>query len=279
MKYINVADLHIHTTASDGAYTLGEVAGLAAQAGLEIIAVTDHDSVSGLDAGSRVDSVEVIPGVELSAELGAREVHILGYYIDTANERLQETLVKLQQKRRERLHGILEKLSELKIDIDAQEVLDIAAGSSVGRLHVAELLIDKGHATTLYEAFRDFLGPEGKAFVPKTRFSVAAAIELVHASGGAAVLAHPGYIFAPVEIRSFAREGLDGIEAYYPRHSPSDTMQALELAEELRMVVTGGSDFHGRRSTDVSIGATRVSRLEVEKLYERSRMYAAGRIS
>ncbi len=276
MKYINVADLHIHTTASDGAYGVEEVTRMASQAGLEIISITDHDSVSALDARDKITSVELVSGVELSAELGAREVHILGYYINPDDEKLRVTLEGLQKMRRARLHAILEKLSEMKIDIDPQEVLDIAAGASVGRLHVAELLIDKGHVNTLYEAFRNFLGPEGKAFVPKTRFSVYEAIELLHSAGGAAVLAHPGYVFAPVEVRGFAREGLDGIEAYYPRHSPGDTAQALSLAEELDMVATGGSDFHGRRSTEVPLGASRVSREHVEKLYQRSRRYAAG---
>jgi predicted metal-dependent phosphoesterase TrpH len=279
MIYTRVADLHIHTTASDGAYSLAEVACLARQADLEVISVTDHDSVSAVEQSAPRLPVEVIPGVELSAELGAREVHILGYYMNPSDERLQGTLTRLQQKRRERIDAILTKLAEFKIDIDPQEVLDVASGASVGRLHVAELLIDKGHAASLYEAFRYFLGPEGKAFVPKTRFSVAEAIEILHAAGGAAVLAHPGIVFAPVEIRSFARDGLDGIEAYYPRHAPSDVSQALALAEELSLVVTGGSDFHGRRSTDLPIGAARVTREEVDKLYQRSRRYAAGRVS
>jgi hypothetical protein len=279
MTDVQTADLHIHTTASDGAYSLAEVASLAAKIGIEIISVTDHDSVAALEDMRAVKCVDVVPGVELSAELGAREVHILGYYLDAKDEALQAILTKLQAKRRERLNLILDKLAEFKIDIDPQEVLDIASGASVGRLHVAELLIDKGHAASLYQAFREFLGPEGKAFVPKTRFSVAEAIDILHRAGGVAVLAHPGYIFAPVEIKEFARDGLDGIEAYYPRHSPSDVAQALRLADELGLVATGGSDFHGRRSTDVPIGAARASRADVEKLYERSRRYGARRLS
>ena len=273
-----VVDLHVHTVASDGACTLSQIADLASRVGLEVIGVTDHDSVASLDSPPP-KPIEIVPGVEMSAELGAREVHILGYYINARDSSLLQTLDALQHKRRERLSAIFAKLAELKIDLDPEELLDVSAGSSVGRLHVAELLIDGGHASSLYDAFHDFLGPEGKAFVPKTRFAVSEAIALIHSAGGAAVLAHPGFIFAPVEIRQFAREGLDGIEAYYPRHGPSDVAQALNLARELDLVVTGGSDFHGRRSTDVPLGATRVTRAEVEKLYQRSRRYAPRIVS
>jgi len=277
MNQDRVADLHIHTTASDGAYSIVEVAQLAAKAGLEIIGITDHDNVSALMTPLPGECVRAVPGVELSAEWGAREAHILGYYIDPRDSHLGETLGALQEKRRERLQVILKKLNELAVDIDPQEILDMAAGGSVGRLHIAETLIEKGYAGSVYQAFRDFLGPEGKAFVPKTRISVPEAIEIVHAAGGAAVLAHPGFIFAPDEVREFARDGLDGIEAYYPRHSQSDVTQALKLAEELHLVVTGGSDFHGRSSNDVPIGATRVTRDDVARLCERSRRYGAGR--
>lgn len=279
IEYRNIADLHVHTTASDGAYSLPEVARLARDAGLEIIGVTDHDNVSAIGAERLINGVEIIPGVELSADWGAREAHILGYYIDPRDRELCERLNALQEKRRERLAVILQKLNDLKVDIDPQEILDMAAGGSVGRLHVAERLIDKGYAGSLYEAFRDFLGPEGKAFVPKTRMSVHDAIGLIHAAGGAAALAHPGFIFAPDEIREFARWGLDGIEAYYPRHSQSDITQALKLAEELDLVVTGGSDFHGRYMSDIAIGATRVTADDVARLHERSKRYGAGRIS
>lgn len=279
IEYQNVADLHVHTTASDGAYSLPEVAGLARDVGLEIIAITDHDNVSAVGPERNVNGIEIIPGVELSAEWGAREAHILGYYIDPRDVTLSGTLNILQEKRRDRLQTILQKLNDLKVDIDPQEILDMAAGGSVGRLHVAERLIDKGYAGSLYEAFRDFLGPEGKAFVPKTRISVHDSIEIIHAAGGAAALAHPGFIFAPDEVREFARWGLDGIEAYYPRHSQSDVTQALKLAEELDLVVTGGSDFHGRYMSDIPIGATRVTADDVERLRERSSRYGSKRLS
>jgi len=275
MRLLNVADLHIHTTASDGAYSLPEVARLARLAGLEIIAVTDHDAVSSLDSVGTYGYLEIIPGVELSAELGSREVHILGYYINSKDEKFRAVLSVLQGNRRARLHAILERLASHNVNIDPQEVLDIAEGASVGRLHVAELLIDKGHAASVYEAFRDFLGPEGKAFVPKTRFTVAAAIDLVHAAGGAAILAHPGSAFTHEEIKSFAAAGLDGLEAHYPRHTEPETTDAVRLAAELDLVVTGGSDFHGRRIIDTEIGASRVSRAEVDKLHQRAVAHGA----
>lgn len=277
-RQVNVADLHVHTTASDGAYSLPEVADMAAGTGLEIVAITDHDSVSSLDEAHRITAVEVVPGVELSSQFGpTREVHILGYFLDITSERLRATLADLQKNRRARLHAILEKLSEANIDLDPRDLLDMAEGTSVGRLHVAELLIEKGHVGSMYEAFRNFLGPEGTAFVPKTRLSVPDAIELVHSSGGAAVLAHPGSTFTADEIRSFAADGLDGIEAHYPRHTLAETENSIRLSAELNMIVTGGSDFHGRRASDIPLGAVRISRTDVDKLRDRSAAYGVRR--
>jgi len=277
IKYTNCADLHVHTTASDGAYTLDKVALMARDAGLEIIAVTDHDNVSALEGEQSVHGVEVVPGVELSAELEGREVHILGYYLDIANAQLAQTLATLREKRRDRMKGILEKLSGLNVTIDTESVTDTDEDASVGRLHVAELLINHGYASNVYEAFRDYLGPYGKAYVPKTRLSVIEAITLVHSAGGAAVLAHPGSFFTIEEVRTFVEKGLDGVEAYYPAHSPLDTDKWAALARENGLVTTAGSDFHGR-GNETPIGAVRMARDGVELLHARSKRYGAGRL-
>ena len=223
--------------------------------------------------------MEVIPAVELSSQLGDREVHILGYFIDVRNKTLRSTLTRLQRSRRARLEEILAKLSRHNINIDPGLILSGVKGHSVGRLHVAEILIENGHSSSLYEVFRDFLGPEGKAFVPKERLSVKDAMELVHSAGGAAVLAHPGGFFTPEEVCSFAECGLDGIEAYYPSHSEITTLKWLEVARGNDLVVTGGSDFHGRSVSETPLGAVRIPRSKVEALRERSRRYAVGRLS
>ena len=178
----------------------------------------------------------------------------------------------LQNRRRARLDDILAKLRALDICIDADEILDVAAGS-VGRLHVAEFLVSQGHVSGVYEAFRDFLGPAGKAFVPKTRLTVAEAIEIIHAAGGAAVLAHPGNFFADEDVAGFVKDGLDGIEAHYPSHALYDTERWVAFAARERVVITGGSDFHGRAISGTGLGAIRISRADVDAVRERSTRY------
>lgn len=278
MKLLDVADLHVHTTFSDGAYSPDEVLNLAETAGLEILAITDHDSVSAFDAISYT-RLEVIPGAELSASHEGREVHILAYFIDPAREDLRTQLHMLQRKRRSRLFTILRKLAEHEVEIQASDVFNSAGGGSISRLHVAEALIDGGHVANLYEAFRDYLGPDGAAYVPKPYFTVAEATRLIHDAGGAAVLAHPGDNFTVDQIAAFARDGLDGIEVSYPSHTFEETALHRELAARLNLVATGGSDFHGRRHADTPIGAAKVSREVVERLFERTGKNAVRRLA
>jgi predicted metal-dependent phosphoesterase TrpH len=272
------ADLHIHTNASDGAFSADEVTQFALEAGLETIALTDHDCLSALDGLQPPDGIEVIPGAELSAYYNEREVHILGYFLDPEDEELVTVLKQLQQKRRARAFSIIRKLAERNVDIPASEVFKIAGGDSVSRLHVAELLIENGHSANLYEAFRDWLGPAGAAFVAKPHFTVAEAIEIIHRAGGAAVLAHPRSSFTPEEAGVFAAWGLDGVETQYPTHSTKDTQKWGSFCDEQGLVATGGSDFHGRRHLDTPIGAARVTRETVERLFERAGDNAVRRI-
>jgi len=275
----NVADLHIHTTASDGAFPAADVVRMASEASLEIIAITDHDSMGAFDKPCPTQSIEVIPGIELSAYLGEREVHVLGYFLDTANAELRETLKTLRQKRRARAFHIIRMLAAQEIDIAPADVFDSAGDTSVSRLHLAEILIDNGHSANLYEAFRDFLGPRGAAFVPKPNFSVAQAVEQVHSAGGAAVLAHPRNVFTFEEVAGFAAVGLDGIEAHYPTHKASEVARWVEAAKRLGLVATGGSDFHGRRHLNTPLGAARIPRESVDALFERSGPNAIRRIA
>ncbi len=279
MNPTRIADLHIHTTVSDGGFCPGEVARLASAADLEIIAITDHDSVSAFDSFSPDWQLEVVPGVELSAYLGTREVHVLGYFLDPHEIRLRTALESLQKKRQARAFSIIRKLAEEKVNISCEEVFEAAGGCSVSRLHVAEVLIENGHSSNLYEAFRDFLGPGGAAFVPKPYFTVEGAIEMIRAAGGAAVLAHPRDNFTLREIAQFVDAGLDGIETFYPTHSKEHVDACLKAAETFGIVATGGSDFHGRRFADKPIGTARVDRETVEKLYERAGPNGIRRLS
>lgn len=279
MRPLKVADLHIHTTASDGGLDGIEVARLAHSADLEIIAITDHDSVSAFDSFSTAWPVEVVPGVELSAYHDEREVHILGYFVDPSDASLRATLGELQKKRRARAFSIIRKLAGENVAISPDEVFQAAQGCSISRLHVAEVLIENGHSSNLYEAFRDFLGPDGSAFVAKPHFTVREAIEMIRSAGGAAVLAHPRSNFSYDEISSFVESGLSGIETYYPTHSGEDTTRCRRIADELGIVPTGGSDFHGRRFANTAIGTQRVERQTVEQLYERAGPNAVRRLS
>jgi 3',5'-nucleoside bisphosphate phosphatase len=278
IKLLNIADLHVHTTASDGAYSLAEVAQKARGEDIEIIAITDHDSVSAFDDVPAGLSIEVVPGVELSAELGEREVHVLGYFLDVKNAALVATLTGLREKRRRRIESIADRLAELNVNIDTGGILAVGEGSSVGRLHVAELLINHGYSTNVYQAFRDYLGPYGKAFVPKARLKTAEAIGLIHSSGGAAILAHPGSFFTVDEVRIFVNEGLDGIEAVYPAHSPADTEMWMGFARDNGLLTTAGSDFHGR-GIENKLGLVKTTRENVQVLQARSQKYGVRRVS
>lgn len=279
MRPLKVADLHIHTTASDGGFDGIEVARLARSADLEIIAITDHDSVSAFDSFSTDWPVEVVPGVELSAYHDEREVHILGYFVDPSDASLRATLDGLQKKRRARAFSIIRKLAGEDVSINPDEVFQAASGCSVSRLHVAEVLIENGHSANLYEAFRDFLGPDGSAFVAKPRFTVREAIDMIRSAGGTAVLAHPRGDFSFDEMSLFVESGLSGIETYYPSHRGEDITRCRRIADDLGIIATGGSDFHGRRFAVTPIGSQRVERQTVEQLYERAGPNAVRRLS
>jgi len=247
-------DLHTHTTASDGDLSPTELVARAHAAGLTAIAVTDHDTTAGLhealEAGKRI-GLEVVPGIELSAEVGRGQCHLLGFLIDPDNEPLLSRLRYVVDMRNNRNSHIIDRLrNELGFDITLDEVEVIAGGDIVARPHFARVMVNKGYVSSMQEAFDIFLGKGGRAYVERVRLSPPEAIALIHGAGGVAVLAHPnnlqrGETETEVEIERLVSCGLDGIEARYNRHTPEDTARYLALAARLGILTSGGSDYHG----------------------------------
>lgn len=253
-------DLHAHTTASDGTLSPTALVELAARKGLAALAITDHDSLAGLDeartAGARL-GVEIIIGLELSISHAASDVHLLAYFVDPAEPQLAARLARFREVRASRGDAIVEKLRALGVDISAEDVRRHAGKGAVGRPHVARALVEKRIVATVQEAFEKWLGDDRPAFIPKEKLDAREAIALVHGARGLAVLAHPGLL--PEEtrykiLRDLAALGLDGVEVEHSRHSSEERRRLKQIAAELDLLTTGGSDFHGENKPDVDLG-------------------------
>ena len=243
-------DLHLHTNASDGALSSGQLIDLLAAQGFAWCAITDHDTTLGVESArerGRARGVGVIPGVELS--VGDQvEIHILGYGLRVTRE-LEEELTRLRAQREQRLDEMVKRLNAAGVPVEAGKVRALAGGT-VGRAHVARVLVEMGYAASVGEAFKKYLLPGRVGYVKREKLSAARAIELIRAAGGVAVLAHPGIIAddeatLPSRVRALCARGLSGLEVYHPRHTPAQIRRLDALARSLGLIVTGGSDFHG----------------------------------
>lgn len=256
-------DLHVHTTASDGTMSPAEVVRYAKNKGLRTIAITDHDTIVGIAEGlqeGRKLGLEVIPGVELSVDFAKGTMHLLGYYIDHTCVELLEKLTVVQRARAERNLKIVEKLRGLGIDIDLSEVKEVPEHGQIGRPHFAYTMVQKGYAQNIQDAFDRYLRKGGPAYVEKFKFSPEEAMSVIHKAGGVTVLAHPFTLnllqlqdLEPV-IVELKKNGLDGIEVYYPEHSEGQMKVYRTLAKKHGLLLTGGSDFHGFNRDEVDIG-------------------------
>jgi hypothetical protein len=264
-------DLHVHTTASDGADNPGEVVHKAKKINLRAIAITDHDTFGGLHEALMAagdTGVEVLPGIELSAEYRGKEVHVLGYLMNVTDSNLARHLDFFKQSREERIMRIVHKLQKLNIPISMPEVLSQAGNGTVGRPHVARVLIKKGVVDSVGEAFEEYIGQGGCAFVPRVKYTPAKVVGLIRRAGGVAVLAHPGLARVDNCIPRLVDEGLQGIEVYHPQHSRIDIEHYLHVARRFRLLVTGGSDYHGRDARgNEALGTATVGYNVVEELY------------
>ena len=258
-------DLHTHSTASDGSLTPRELILAARQAGLRALALTDHDTTSGLreavHAGRDI-GVEVIPGCELSVSSPSGHMHLLGLWIPEHPQWLLTLLERVRGLRRERNDQMLAALRTLGIAIDHNEVKAAAGGESIGRPHIAQVLVDKGVVPDFDQAFHELIGSQGAAYVPKAKLTPGEAISALKKEQATVILAHPFSLGMSQKaflkhISELKERGLDGLEVYYPEHSPEQTAFFARTARELGLVPSGGSDFHGRIKPGIHLGTGR----------------------
>lgn len=239
-------DLHTHSTASDGELAPAELVQLAIERGLDVIALTDHDSCDGIDAmldAARGTPLEVIPGVELSADVPQTEVHILGYWMDWHDARFKAMLAKFRDGRYGRAEKMTKKLAALGAPISFERVKEIAGDAAIGRPHIAQALLEAGHVATLVEAFDKYIGRNGPAYVERFRLTPEDAVTLILQAGGVPVLAHPRDITSWIE--PLVKVGLIGLEVYYGMYDDATRADLARWARQYGLVATGGSDFHG----------------------------------
>ncbi len=255
-------DLHVHSTASDGTYTPRELVELAQKEGLKALALTDHDTLEGLAEAQKAAQeirLPLVPGVEISVKFeGPGHCHILGYFIDSETPELKEALELLQKAREERNQKMVQKLQALGIDITLEELASETSGE-IGRPHIAALLVRKGVVKHVDQAFEKYLKKGAPAYVPKARLTPEEAFAVIRKAQGLPVLAHPIHLkLSPEELARYLARlkelGLVGIEAYYTDHPPSFVSLCLDLARRFDLLVTGGSDFHGRNKPHIKLG-------------------------
>jgi predicted metal-dependent phosphoesterase TrpH len=259
-------DLHTHSTVSDGSDQPADIPKLAAEAGCTAVALTDHDRLDGVTEAAAAAAglgVELVPGCELSCEVEKGTMHVLVYFVEPGEGPLQDELVRLQQARDTRNQRMATKLAdELGLPITLEEIEAEAGGTGVGRPHVAAVLVRKGVATSIQDAFDRFLAKGQAGYVDKERLYPAEALRLARASGGVAVLAHPRSLeLEPARLEGAVAElaelGLAGLEAIYGRYDPEQRAGLAALATRLGLVVTGGSDHHGTYKPDLRVGTGR----------------------
>lgn len=255
-------DLHAHSTASDGSDTPAALMRLAASVRLSAVALTDHDTVEGLAearAAAAAAGVRLVQGCELSCEVGSATMHLLVYFLADGPGPLQDRLAGLQAARADRNRRIVDVLVAHGLDVTLDEILTEAGGGSVGRPHVAGVLLRKGYVDSVQDAFDRWLAKGKPAYLDRERLLPAEAIALAHASGAVAVLAHPtslGYEGPELEqfVAGLAADGLDGLECEYGRYGPETRARLRSLADRHGLAVTGGSDYHGRYKPDLALG-------------------------
>jgi predicted metal-dependent phosphoesterase TrpH len=256
-------DLHTHSTASDGSDTPSELVKKAMAAGLKAVALTDHDTVAGIEeamAEAKQSGMELVPGVELSVIHEKGNMHMLCYLMDHTDKKFNATLEKLQQARGRRNERMLELLAKNGRPVTMEELRELAGDGQVGRPHFARAMVKRGYVTSVAEAFERFLKRGEPAYVPKSILTAEDAIKVIHGAGGVAVLAHPCSLktssLQELEsiISGLAQHGLDGVECYYSEHGRNFTEKCIELAKRYDLIITGGSDYHGKAKPHIAIG-------------------------
>ena len=270
MNLQKLADLHIHTYYSDGTSSPQEVVQDALAAGLSCIAITDHDVLDGVkptQQAAQGRGLEVVSGIELSSEIGGKDIHILGYFIDCQKGPLVDQLGAIQEARIERIKKMIAKLGEMKIGpIALEEVCALSQSRAVGRPHLAAILYKKGFVSSIKEAFDKYIGEGSPAYFTKYGQTPYEAIQLIKKSGGLAVMAHPMLTQRDELIPGFVEAGLDGIEVYYPNCSDNVIKFYEGIAQKHKLLTTGGSDAHGKAKDYTYIGKRTIPYELVERM-------------
>ena len=248
-------DLHLHTLASDGRLTPTQLVQMAASQGLRTIAVSDHDTTDGLaeamEAAKNFPSLRIIPGIELSADVPGDEVHVLGYFFDPGDAALQSELARFREGRLGRAKAMVDKLGELGIHVEWERVQHFAGDGAVGRPHIALALVEAGYCKEPKDAFPEYLGRNGLAYVERVKLTPAQAVGMIQSAGGVAVLAHPAYMNdMEAGIANLAGAGLTGMEVHYAKYREDTIRQLARLAREYDLIPCGGSDYHGLGNSD-----------------------------
>lgn len=268
-KYI---DLHLHTTASDGSLTPTELVKKAKELNFSAIAITDHDTVAGLEEGVKAanqENIELVPGIELNTDYKNSEVHILGYYIDYQQKKLKNKLASLKEARYNRIRKMVNKLNELGIEIEFAEVLELAEEAALGRVHLAKVMLDKEYVEEWEQAFDKYIGRSAPAYVERKKLTPQQAIELIKEVGGVPVIAHPGLVKEQGLLSDLIAAGAKGIEVYHTDHNDKEINHYLQLAKERGLLIAGGSDCHGpNRKTGMLMGKIKAPYSLLEKLKE-----------
>jgi len=276
------ADLHLHSCFSDGTWTPEQLVEQARLHNLDALGLTDHDTVEGCARMSEACSKHEIafaPGVEMTTECDGEELHILGYFIDPTSSDLLDQLAKFQAARQQRVREMVARLNDLGISLHLKVVLELANCHSPGRPHVARALVQQGFCSNNEEAFERFLKKHRPAWVPKWKVQTPKGIQLIHQTGGLAVLAHPGLNKADHLIPFLVDAGIDGLECFHPKHSPAMAAHYTAIAKQHGLLITGGSDCHGLNKGKATIGTVRLPHEYFQKLADmaRDRKSAPGR--
>jgi predicted metal-dependent phosphoesterase TrpH len=270
-------DLHAHTTASDGQLTPAGLVEYALDRGLDLIAITDHDSTDGV-GGALIRAagtpLEVWPGVEISTDVPRTEVHMLGYFVDPDRPQFKEILARQRDSRLWRAEQMVSRLRELGLPISFERVLELAGTGSVGRPHVAQAMVEAGHVPSAREAFDQYLNRNGPAYVERYKITPSDAIQVIREAGGMPVLAHPTYINpgegGGFDLSTFVNElreyGLVGMECHYADYTPEMQLELNKVAREFDLIPTGGSDFHGPGVYPTDLGDTSVPLESIERM-------------
>lgn len=272
------ADLHLHSIFSDGTFTPEEVVAQGKRLGFAALALTDHDTVEGCErmaAACAAGRIEFIAGSELTAEFGEHELHLLGYFLDPKHPRLLSAMAKFQEVRQQRIRDMVARLNELGLPLETEQVFTLANCRAPGRPHVARALVKAGLCASLDEAFERFLKRHRPAWVPKMKISALDAIELIHAAGGLAVMAHPGLNKCDEVIPALVKAGLDGIECYHTKHTTNTAAHYLNFTRQYGLLVTGGSDCHGLSKGKPLIGGIKLPIHYVHKMQKAHEKRAA----